>query len=184
MVTTSRATLEDLYRVPEDGKAEIVDGKLVLMSPTGVFPGRAGGEIYFSLRLHEQETMEGHAVPDNVGFVVQLPHRSSFSPDAAWMVGDAEAMEFAQGAPVFAAEVRSKNDYGPQAEQEILRKIQDYFDAGTLVVWDVDLLGDHVIRKYTSDNPDHPQVFRRGDVADAEPAVRGWTMPVDRLFGK
>ena len=38
------ATLEDLYRV--DGKAELVGGELVLMSPTGWLPGFAGGEIF------------------------------------------------------------------------------------------------------------------------------------------
>jgi len=26
------------------------------------------------------------------------------------------------------------------------------------------------------------RVFRRGEVADAEPAVPGWRMPVDELF--
>jgi hypothetical protein len=25
-------------------------------------------------------------------------------------------------------------------------------------------------------------MFRRGDIADAEPAVPGWRMPVDELF--
>ncbi|HEY6805775.1 MAG TPA: hypothetical protein VI306_19505 [Pyrinomonadaceae bacterium] len=30
-----KATVDDLYRVPENGKAEIVNGELVLMSPTG-----------------------------------------------------------------------------------------------------------------------------------------------------
>jgi hypothetical protein len=30
--------------------------------------------------------------------------------------------------------------------------------------------------------PKHPLIFRRGDVADAEPAVPGWQMPVDDLF--
>ena len=44
------ATIEDLYRVPENGKAEIVDGELVLMPPTGDMPSRAGFEIAVSLR--------------------------------------------------------------------------------------------------------------------------------------
>jgi hypothetical protein len=30
--------------------------------------------------------------------------------------------------------------------------------------------------------PGAPTVYRRGDVAEAEPAVPGWTMPVDDLF--
>jgi hypothetical protein len=50
------------------------------------------------------------------------------------------------------------------------------------VVWDVDLLGDDVIRSYRSDDPDHPAVFRRGETASAEPAVPGWSMPVDDLW--
>ena len=43
------ATVDDLYHVPEDGKAELVDGKLVLMSPTGFLPGRASARICRSL---------------------------------------------------------------------------------------------------------------------------------------
>jgi hypothetical protein len=43
MSTKAKATIEDLYHVPENGKAEIVNGELVFMSPTGRTPGRAGG---------------------------------------------------------------------------------------------------------------------------------------------
>src|SRR5918994_4386601 len=55
MSTKTEATVEDLYRVPENGKAEIVNGELVLMSPTGGVPGRASGEIYVSLREYEKK---------------------------------------------------------------------------------------------------------------------------------
>jgi hypothetical protein len=71
-------------------------------------------------------------------------------------------------------EIRSENDYGPEAEGAIARKREEYFAAGTLVVWDVDLLGDEVIRAYSSRGLDKPRVFRRGEVADAEPAIPGW----------
>jgi Uma2 family endonuclease len=91
-------------------------------------------------------------------------------------------MRFYQGAPVFAVEVRSEGDYGPQAEQELADKRADYFAAGTLVVWDVDLLSTDVIRVYRATDPDHPAIYRRGEIAEAEPAVPGWSMPVDDLF--
>ena len=78
--------------------------------------------------------------------------------------------------------MRSEGDYGPQAEAEIARKRGDYFAAGSLVVWDVDLLSDEVVKVYRAGDPQHPAVYRRGDVAEAEPAVPGWTMPVDHLF--
>jgi Uma2 family endonuclease len=91
-------------------------------------------------------------------------------------------MKFLEGAPDFAAEVRSEQDYGPAAERRLAAKRADYFAAGTQVVWDVDLLADDVVRVYRLDHPDEPVRFRRGEVADAEPAVPGWRMPVDALF--
>jgi Uma2 family endonuclease len=180
--TAANASIQDLYTLRDDGKAEIVDGKLVRMSPTGDSPGRAGGEVYASLREYERRTQSGYAFPDNVGFVVNLPHRSSFSPDAAFYQGKRTGMKFLEGAPVFAAEIRSENDYGPAAEQALAEKRAEYFAAGTRVVWDVDLLGSDVVRVYRDDDPDHPTVYHRGEVAEAEPAVPGWQMPVDDLF--
>ena len=92
-------------------------------------------------------------------------------------------LDFLPDAPTFAVEVRSKDDYGPNAERKIAQKIADYFAAGTLVVWDVDLLGEDVIKVYRSLAPDAPTIYRRGDSADALPAVPGWSFPVEKLFG-
>ena len=175
------ATIEDLYRVPENGKAEIVDGELVLMPPTGDMPSRAGFEIAVSLRRMKGKT-SGRAYPDNAGFLVDLPNRRSFSPDAAWYTGPSTGMKFLEGAPIFAAEVRSEDDYGRSAERAMAQKRADYFAAGTLVVWDVDLLSPDVIKSYISEDPETPRIFRRCDIADAEPAVPGWRIPVDELF--
>ena len=180
MVTKTRATLEDLYATP--GKAELVNGELVLMSPTGAMPGYAGDEIFASLRDYVRMTRFGRAVSDNKGFLTHLPHRKSFSPDAAFYLGPLPGMKFFPDVPVFAAEVRSENDYGPKAEEEMAAKRADYFAAGCQVVWDVDLLSEDVVRVYRADDPDTPTVYRRGETAEARPAVPGWTMPVDDLF--
>jgi len=61
VVTRLRATLQDLYNVSENGKAELINGELILMSPTGGVPGRAGGEIFRSLDDYEQQTSYGYA---------------------------------------------------------------------------------------------------------------------------
>jgi Uma2 family endonuclease len=166
----------------EKGKAEIVDGKIVPMSPAGFRHGRASMAIAISLRAHERRHGGGHAVGDNVGFLVDLPHRQSFSPDAAWSIAEARGLDFVGAAPVFAVEIRSKLDYGPAGEKEIAAKRTEYFAAGTLVVWDVDLLGEIVIRAYRAASPDTVTAYRRGDVAEAEPAVPAWRFPVDELF--
>lgn len=183
MSTKTEAMIEDLYQVPEDGKAEIVNGELVLMPPTGDVPNSASLEITISLREHARRTKKGRAVADNAGFRVSLPHRKSFSPDAAFYTGQRSGMKFFEGAPVFAVEVRSESDYGPAAERAIAEKRADYFAAGTLVVWDVDLLSEReVVRVYRADAPDKPTAYGRGEIAEAEPAVPGWKMPVDDLF--
>jgi Uma2 family endonuclease len=181
---TSRATdlIDALHRVPEGGKAEIVNGELVLMSPTGSRPGRAAQRIFVSLDAHERHHGGGHAYADNIGFLVDLPNRQSFSPDAAWYVGVIDTMGFLNGAPRLAVEVRSESDYGPAAEKTLAQKRADYFAAGTKVVWDVDILSNDVVRVYRARDPDNPTVYRRGDTAEAEPAVPGWRMSVDELF--
>jgi Uma2 family endonuclease len=173
------ATIDDLYRVP--GKAELVGGEIVTMSATGGLPGYASGEIFVSLREYARRTKLGHALNDNVGFVVDLPERRSFSPDVAFHIGPL-SMKFIEGAPVFAVEVRSEGDYGPAAEREIADKRADYFAAGTQVVWDVDLQSADIVRVYRSDDPNQPTIYRRGQLAEAEPTVPGWTMPVEELF--
>jgi Uma2 family endonuclease len=91
-------------------------------------------------------------------------------------------MKFLEGAPAFAAEIRSENDYGREAEAELAAKRREYFAAGTLVVWDVDLLSADVVKVYRASAQDDPKVYRRGEIAEAEPAVPGWRMPVDELF--
>ncbi|HBL59104.1 MAG TPA: Uma2 family endonuclease [Cyanobacteria bacterium UBA8803] len=201
------ATIEDLYRVPENGKAELVDRELVIMAATGFLPGFAGGEIYSSLRSYGMNTQRGYGLPDNVGYLVNLParssvsvwwesaqgwqelvtdlpKRSSFSPDAAFFTGTLPANlgKFLEGAPILAVEVRSENDYGETAEKEIAKKRVDYFDAGTLVVWDVDVLRGQLIKVYRASDPLHPTVYLRGENAEAEPALPGWRMEIERLF--
>ncbi len=178
----ARATIEDLYHLPDTQKAELVNGEIIPIMPTGGEPGYAGDEIFASLREHARRTHIGRAVGDNKGFHVYLPNRESFSPDAAYYIGPRPGMRFYEGAPIFAAEVRSENDYGPQAEREMAKKRADYFAAGTQVVWDVDLLSDDVVKVYRASSPKTPVIYQHGQVAEAEPAVPEWTMPVDDLF--
>jgi len=181
MSIKTRATIEDLYTV--EGKAELVNGEIVHMPPAGDDPGFASLKVASRLLHYTEQTGQGRAYGDGTGFHVNLPHREAFGPDAAYHIGPRTGMNFLEGAPVFAVEIRSKYDYGPAAERAIAEKRTDYFACGTLVVWDVDLLSPDVIKVYRAGDPDHPTIYRRGEVAEAEPAVPGWRMPVDELFG-
>ena len=154
--------------------------------PTGDVPGSAAGNIVVALAMWKRTTnAPGRVYTDNIGFLVNLPNRSSISPDASYYIGERSGAKFLPAPPVFAVEVRSEGDYGAAMESEMKEKRVDYFAAGTEVVWDVDVLrGTEIVRKFVkASGAETPvAVFRRGDTADAEPAVPGFTLPVDDLF--
>jgi Uma2 family endonuclease len=182
-VRQARATLDDLYRTPE--KAELIGGRIVRFLATGRKPSRVAGRIYRSLDDHATQTGRGEAHPDNMGYAI-LELRSgpeSFSPDASYYDGPlpANPMRFIEGPPTFAVEVRSGNDYGDAAEAAMADKRADYFAAGTRVVWDVDPVAE-CIHVYKASDPSQHTTYSHGEVAEAEPAVPGWRVPVDWIF--
>ena len=182
-ISHARATLDDLYRT--EGKAELIGGRIVKQMATGDKPSQVAANIYVSLRIYARQVGKGVPYTDSMGFPVpELPSgRESFSPDAAYYTGPipTNRMRFVAGPPTFGAEVRSESDFGPAAEFEMAEKRADYFAAGTEVVWDVDTRAD-CVHVYRRSAPDQPVTYRRGDVAEAEPAVPGWRMPVDEIF--
>ena len=173
------ATIEDLRRTRL--KAEIVDGQLMVIGPSGAAHGRAVGAVLRRLMEHELPEGTGRAFGARVGYIVDLPHRQAFCPDVSWYTGPPQA-DFPRGAPIFAAEIRDIDEYGDGFDRHAASKRSDYFAAGTKVVWDVDVLREGLVRVYRSGDPEHPTVYRRGEMAEAEPAVPGWTMAMDELF--
>ncbi len=174
-----RATLEDLYKEP--GKAELIGGRIVHYMATGYRLSRVASRIFLSLHDYAEQTGVGEAFTDSLGFAVKelTSGRESFSPDATYYKGELpkNPMWFIEGPPTFAVEVRSEYDN----ETEMGDKRVDYFEAGTEVVWDVDTEAE-VIHKYLRSDASKRITFSRGQTADAEPAVPGWTVDVDWIF--
>jgi Uma2 family endonuclease len=183
-IAERRRTLEDLHR--HDGRAELIGGRLVELPMTGRRAAILAEAIYLSLLAHIRRVAVGEAHADGLDYTVPIlsSGRESFRPDASFYTGPLpdDPDDFIPGPPDFAVEVRSKNDYGPAAESAMAAKRADYFEAGTKVVWDVDPVA-ATVTAFRADAPDRPRVFRRDDIADAEPAVPGWRMGVEEIFG-
>ena len=181
--TLDRATLDDLMRY--DGIAELISGVIVPKMGTGSRPARVGGRIYRFLDDYAVATGRGVAHPDGCTFAVPelSSRRESFVPDASYYSGPMPAndMGFIDGAPDLAVEVRSEHDHGPKPERVMAEKRADYFEAGTLVVWDVDPVA-NTVRAYAADAPESPRVFAATDTADAEPHLPGWRLPLAGVF--
>lgn len=176
-----RMTLQDLYEV--EGPAELINGQIVRLM-TGERPSEVAFNIAVPLRVHVKKLKRGKALIPDVGYAVGplTSGREAFCPDVSYHTHfSVNPMRFVEGAPDYAGEVRSENDYGPAAEIEIAAKRRDYFEAGTQVVWDVDPVNE-TVAVYRATDPDNPTIFRRGQIADAEPAVPGWRMAVDDVF--
>ncbi|MEO6810698.1 MAG: Uma2 family endonuclease [Isosphaeraceae bacterium] len=182
--TPASATLAALART--SGKAELIGARIVPLLPTGRQPSRIAFRIARSLDDYSEASGRGEAYADNTGFIVPklASGRQSFAPDASYKFGpfSANEMRCLDGAPVFAVEVRSEHDYGPAAEAQMAAKRADYFEAGTAIVWDVDPLSETVYA-YQADSSESPVIYQRGDVADAEPALPGWRITIDQVFG-
>lgn len=178
------ATLADLMKV--DGKAELINGRIVTFPPCGYLPGRIALRVLRSLEnaTATHDYGEAIAAPTGYAFDPPLPSgRQSICPDASFYTSTfpANPMGFIEGFPVFAVEVRSESDYGPKADREYADKRTDYFAASTRVVWDVDPVA-QTVTSYAATAPTTPVTFGRGSTADAEPAVPGWRLWVDALF--
>jgi hypothetical protein len=79
------ATIADLRRTKL--KAEIVNGELLVIGPSGGRAATAAGNIVFSLHLYEREFGGGDTMMSRVAFIVDLPHRQSICPDVSWYTG-------------------------------------------------------------------------------------------------
>jgi Uma2 family endonuclease len=180
VATPFPATFDDLMKV--EGKAELIGGRIVEYMASGRLPGRISKRIVRSLDDYVQILGYGEAFTDNLGYAIDPPMpsgRQSFNPDGSFYGGPVtNDASFIFDAPTFAIEVRSENDFGRAQDRAYTDKRKDYFDAGTLVVWDVDYRA-KTVTKYTASGS---TVFAAGSVADAEPAVPGWTIPVDEIF--
>ena len=71
MKTREKATIEDLYKI--DGKAEIVNGRIVRMPPTGDDPGYAGDRVFISLDNYAEQTGAGRAVSHHASLLLVRP---------------------------------------------------------------------------------------------------------------
>ncbi len=174
------ATIDDRYQC--EGRAELIQGRIVELPLQGGLAGYATGRVSSALAEYEKLTKSGRAFASKQAYVVDLPHRQSFSPDASYHSIRKLSAKFVDGAPIFAVEVRSEHDYGPAAERKMSQKRADYFAAGTLVVWDVDVLHGYTIRSYRHVQPESPQVFTQDQIATVELALSGFEFPVANLI--
>jgi Uma2 family endonuclease len=140
MTTTAERlyTVEEFERLPaprEGGKVELVDGRLIMMSPVGKRHGLLAVRIASALEVFVDEHSLG-SVGVEIGFHLPLESLRVRAPDVCFIAGEPEAYDetddgFVRGAPTLAVEVISPED----RDAQMSAKVDEYLRAGTSRVW-------------------------------------------------
>lgn len=175
-------TAEDLLAMPKDDLLhELVRGELRTMAPAGFEHGDIGSELLGRMRSHAKAAKLGKVVGPDTGFTLSRDPDTVRSPDIAFVrasrVPVATPEGFFPGAPDLAVEVLSPGD----RMEEVEEKVDEYFAAGTHVVWAVSPRR-KTVRVYRRDGTS--MTLRVSDTLDGGEVLAGFTCKVAELFSE
>lgn len=169
---------EELFANPHWGRCELIDGRVVQMSPAGFIHGR----IVFTLTLlignYAKEHKLGQGIGADTGFLFP-DERTVRAPD--FMFVSKERMDgirdegYLNIVPDFAAEVISPND----RYQDVVAKAHAYDRVGVKLTWVIDPAN----RQVAVYRPGLPmRQFVENDWLDGEDVLPGLRVHVASLF--
>jgi Uma2 family endonuclease len=181
MAGTKRlVTARELERMPEDDfRYELVDGRLIRMSPTGGLHGLVTAGLLVRLSQHATAYRLGVAVTE-VGFILSTDPDTVRAPDVAFVrreriPASGVPRGFWMGPPDLAVEVVSPDD----RLGEIAAKVDEYLSSGVALVWVVD--ADHHTVTVHSDRASTVTLGEE-ETLDAAAVLPGFTCPVSEIF--
>jgi Uma2 family endonuclease len=183
MVTAQTATTlitgEELLTMGDIGPCELIDGRIVPMSPTGgrhgIVESRLGSALSFFVQQHDL----GWVLTGEVGIYIRRNPDRVRGADIVilsrerWPEGPSEG--FLQGSPDLVVEIMSPNDRW----QEVRQKIAEYFSIGVRWVWIVEPENRAVLVFRSSSDF---QQLGAEEILVGEGMLEGFTLPVASLF--
>jgi Uma2 family endonuclease len=176
-------TADELLRLPEDGwHYELVEGRLVRMSPTGRTHGRALMGLLGAVYSFVQERELGEVLPAETGFWISAPGEPDtvLAPDLAYVrsgrLPAEETPGFIRLAPDLVAEVASPS----QGRRELAAKARRWSRAGVRVIWLV-MPNERVVEVWR--DGELVETDSVGDELSGEDVLPGFRLPVAQIFG-
>ena len=174
-------TADQLFAMPrENGRQELIDGVLKMMSPAGSEHGKIAGRIFTRLALHVEQQDLGETYAAETGFLIASDPDTVRAPDAGFVSHDllssvAPTKSYLPLAPELVVEVISPNDRFSQVEAQT----RQWLTAGTklVLVADPENLN---LKTYTAEN--EIRTFESGDAVDCGEACIGWKLSVNDVF--
>src|SRR5262245_24574572 len=180
MSSAHLVTAEELERRPEDDyRYELVEGRVIQMSPVGYQHGTVVAQLMFLLMRHLEGRDQGY-VATEVGFKLASKPDTVRAPDVSFVRKDRipspAPRGFFQGPPDIAFEVLSPDDQ----PADVRTKVHEYLSRGVPLV----VVVDPDNRSVTCHRPAAAPVTTRTpeDVLDLGDLIPGFTCRLQDLF--
>lgn len=178
--TTHFVTAEDLEKFPDDDyRYELVEGRVVRMSPTGAMHGWLVMHVGSQLTQHVKSTGSGFVFTE-LGCRLSSAPDTVRAPDLAFirrerLLEPALPRGFWKGPPDLAVEVLSPDD----RPSDVRTKVAEYLKHGVLLVVVIDP-DEHTVTAYRPGAL--PMTLRTADLLDLDDVVPGFRCSVQDLF--
>ncbi len=178
MSSLTTKDLEKLQKEHPDYRMELVDGSIIVMSPSGYESDEVAFEFGAQLRNWVKPRKLGRVTGSSAGF--SLPNSDLRAPDVSFVLAERlrkSPRSFAELAPDLMVEVKSPND----SLKALRKKIEDFLAVGTRVgilinpekhIVEIYRLGQDVI------------VLGDGDVLTVPDLLPGWEVPIADLWSQ
>ena len=178
-----RLTVEDLEQLQSehpDLRMELVEGKIVVMSPSGLEPDEIAVEISAQLRNWVRPRRLGRVAGSSAGFKLPNATGDVRAPDCSFIRADRlrrTTQDFAQLVPDLGFEIVSKSD----SLEKQRDKVKNYLNLGMVVGVVVDPKT-RTVEVYRPGVMQAVEVLRDGDRLTLPEVLPGWEMEVASIW--
>jgi Uma2 family endonuclease len=171
-------TGDDLLAMGDIGRCELIDGRIVMMSPTGGIHGEIEITLGAALRYFVKDRKLGRVFSGEVGIYIRRNPDRVRGADVAFISRQRLPRltpGFLTAAPELVVEVMSPDDRW----NDVRRKVEEYFSIGVERVWVVEPDDQKVLIFRSSTELTE---LRIGDTLQGEGVLAGFALPLTDLF--
>jgi len=173
-------TGEELFKMGDIGRTELIKGEIIYLMPTGLLHGIIEFAIAAILRNFVQLHQLGYVFGGETGIYIAREPDTVRGVDAAYIsherFAQIKSTSYLDVAPELVVEVMSPDD----SWTEINDKIEEYFAIGVVLIWIVNPKRKqvHVYHSLTT-----LEILRLNDTLTGDEVLPGFAVPLTELFG-